>query len=71
MQTGILTSVTYPTGGRTEFTYEAHRYIDDHGVSRMAGGLRIKQIRDIESDGNAQGAGEDGGGEKVEKRFGH
>ena len=53
MQTGILSSVTYPTGGRTEFTYEAHRYIDDNGVSRMAGGLRIKQIRDIESDGYA------------------
>ena len=53
MQTGILSSVTYPTGGRTEFTYEAHRYIDDNGVSRMAGGLRIKQIRDIESDGKA------------------
>ncbi len=52
MQAGILTSVTYPTGGRTEFTYEAHRYIDDSGASRLAGGLRIRQIRDVESDGN-------------------
>ena len=52
MQAGILTSVTYPTGGRTEFSYEAHRYIDDYGVSHMAGGLRIRQIRDVESDGN-------------------
>ena len=51
MQTGILTSVTYPTGGRTEFSYEAHRYIDDSGKSRMAGGLRIKQIRDVAGDG--------------------
>ena len=51
MQRGILTSVTYPTGGRTEFSYEAHRYIDDNGKSRMAGGLRIKQIRDIAGDG--------------------
>ena len=51
MQTGILTSVTYPTGGRTEFSYEAHRYIDDNGKPRMAGGLRIKQIRDIAGDG--------------------
>ncbi len=51
MQTGILTSVTYPTGGRTEFSYEAHRYIDDYGKLRMAGGLRIKQIRNIAGDG--------------------
>ena len=51
MQAGILTSVTYPTGGRTEFSYEAHRYIDDSGKSRMAGGLRIKQIRDVAGDG--------------------
>lgn len=35
MQAGILTSVTYPTGGRTEFSYEAHRYIDDDGAPRM------------------------------------
>ncbi len=51
MQAGILTSVTYPTGGRTEFSYEAHRYIDDDGAPRMAGGLRIRQIRDMASDG--------------------
>ena len=51
MQAGILTSVTYPTGGRTEFSYEAHRYIDDDGTPRMAGGLRISQIRDIAGDG--------------------
>ena len=51
MQTGILTSVTYPTGGRTEFSYEAHRYIDDNGKPCMAGGLRVRQIRDIAGDG--------------------
>ena len=51
MQAGILTSVTYPTGGRTEFSYEAHRYIDDDGAPRMAGGLRIRQIRDMAGDG--------------------
>ncbi len=52
MQAGVLTSVTYPTGGRTEFSYEAHRHIDDSGTPRLAGGLRIRQIRDVESDGN-------------------
>ena len=51
MKAGILTSVTYPTGGRTEFSYEAHRYIDDDGAPRMAGGLRIRQIRDMAGDG--------------------
>ena len=54
MQAGILTSVTYPTGGRTEFSYEAHRYIDDDGTPRMAGGLRISQIRDIAGDGRVK-----------------
>ena len=28
MQANILTSVTYPTGGRTEFEYEPHRFND-------------------------------------------
>ena len=53
MKAGVLTSVTHPTGGRTEFDYEAHRYIDDNGATRLAGGLRIRRIRDVESDGNA------------------
>ena len=52
MQSGVLTSVTYPTGGRTEFSYEAHRYADDDGTVRLAGGLRIRQIRDIGADGS-------------------
>ena len=51
MKRGMLSAVIYPTGGRTEFEYEAHRYLDGNGQTRLAGGLRIKQIRDIESDG--------------------
>jgi hypothetical protein len=40
MQARILTKITYPTGGFTDFEYEAHRY--DGG--QMAGGLRIKAL---------------------------
>ncbi len=52
MQQGILTGITYPTGGRSEFYYEAHRYQNDSGKVMLAGGLRIKQIRDVESSGS-------------------
>lgn len=30
MQMGILTSITYPTGRQTTFTYEPHRYLHDY-----------------------------------------
>ena len=50
MQGGILTSVTYPTGGRAEFTYEAHRYAVA-GSSRPAGGLRIRSVKEIAASG--------------------
>ena len=50
MQGGILTSVTYPTGGRAEFTYEAHRYAVA-GSSRPAGGLRIRSVKETAASG--------------------
>ena len=56
MQAEILMGITYPTGGRTEFVYEAHRHSQiakqfDFEVvagSGTAGGLRIKEIKNIE-----------------------
>ncbi len=50
---GMLTSITYPTGGRTEFTYESHQYRDKdpyYGYETLmkAGGVRIREIADIE-----------------------
>lgn len=48
MQSGMLTSITYPTGGQTHFIYEAHRYKDNNGNVKLAGGLRIKQIRNVD-----------------------
>lgn len=70
MQLGMLKSIGWPTGGKTEFTYEAHRYKDPVDFSiKMAGGLRIKQIRELGTNGGEQivrtfkyGVNEDGGG---------
>lgn len=46
MQSGILEKVVYPTKGYTEFTYEAHKARD-----KTFGGLRIKEIRNYDSNG--------------------
>lgn len=53
MQAELLTGITYPTGGHSEFVYEAHSYSRvaeqfDFAVkpsSGTAGGLRIKEIK--------------------------
>jgi len=64
MERGILNQVTYPTGGRTEFTYEPHR-----SGGKTYGGLRIKEIRNYDKGGTLlekkwykYGAGETGEG---------
>lgn len=41
---GMLNKITHPTGSTDEFIYEAHRYITLEENTRIAGGLRIKQI---------------------------
>ena len=51
MRYGTLRSITYPTGSKDIFEYEAHRYHDDSMGTRLAGGLRIKSI--TTRDGNA------------------
>jgi hypothetical protein len=60
MQAEILTGITYPTGGRTTFEYEAHRYsrkclppdfdMIECTSEGTAGGLRIKSITDYISE---------------------
>lgn len=50
MMYGSLSSITYPTGSRDEFVYEAHRYRDELGLVKVVGGLRIKQINTLEND---------------------
>ena len=58
-QAEMLTSITYPTGGRTEFQYESNRFskvakqfpfevVDSTGLS---GGVRIKRITDYPANG--------------------
>ncbi|MGK6353201.1 hypothetical protein [Parapedobacter sp. DT-150] len=50
MKQGVLTAIIHPTGGRTNFVYEAHRY-QDNGNTKLAGGLRIKQVQHVYETG--------------------
>ncbi len=43
LREGVLKRITYPTGGFSEFDYEAHQY-DYAGQIAYAGGLRVKRI---------------------------
>jgi YD repeat-containing protein len=49
MKAGILTKIIYPTGGSTEFDYEAHR---ETSTSPMLGGLRVKSVVTSDAQGN-------------------
>lgn len=61
MKTGTLTSIKYPTGGKTDFEYEPHDYekmvkrypfqVNDV-VKSLAGGLRIRKVSDYDPIGN-------------------
>jgi YD repeat-containing protein len=51
-QYGMLTSIQYPTGGRTNYEYELHNFSNafEDGVDSLVesgGGLRIKKIYDL------------------------
>lgn len=50
MQAWILQGIQYPTGGSTQFDYETNRY-NDSGTVRLAGGLRIQQMRTYTAPG--------------------
>jgi hypothetical protein len=45
MQAAMLMRIQYPTGGYTDFSYEANRYFDALGALKLAGGLRVRAIR--------------------------
>ncbi len=49
-QAGILNRIDYPTGGYSEFEYEPNKY-QDGTVEKLAGGVRIKQIRSFTDAG--------------------
>lgn len=52
MEYGTLKSITYPTGGETEFIFEQHqnikgaRYLPHSNLNANAGGLRIAEVND-------------------------
>lgn len=57
---GILTRITYPTGGYTQFTFEPNNYSKVVSISRnslesssnlLGPGLRIQKIENFDSDG--------------------
>ncbi|HEY4788587.1 MAG TPA: hypothetical protein VIH57_21200, partial [Bacteroidales bacterium] len=60
---GLLSSITYPTGGRTEFTFEPHYYrkqlnenrwetpLINFSSDQLAGGVRIKNIKHFNTSG--------------------
>jgi hypothetical protein len=68
LKEGVLSEIIYPTGGRTEFDYEAHSY--NEGGIRYAGGLRVTKIESFTEIGTATlrtfkyGAGQSGFGSK-------
>lgn len=50
--TFMLKSISYPTGGRTEFQYERNRFEESHRTKSVSNGsLRIKEIKNLQSDG--------------------
>ncbi len=67
IQLGMLKSITYPTGGKTEFEYE-NNYFKDGAIIKIGPGLRIKRVTNIPIVGNAMiknytyGNNEDGTG---------
>lgn len=44
MKRYMLKKITYPTGGHTEFDFEANRYMRADSILEEVGGLRIKSI---------------------------
>jgi len=61
---GTLTKITYPTGGYTEFEFEAHSYRKQlqeqrwntnyitEAANKIAGGVRIRKIKNYTSENN-------------------
>lgn len=50
MKSGIIKKIIYPTGGFTEFTFEANRYkLPYSNDVKLAGGLRVKSIKNYAS----------------------
>ncbi|TJZ61997.1 hypothetical protein FAZ15_05655 [Sphingobacterium olei] len=68
MKRGVLRRIVYPTGGITDFDFEANRYTEEfrrvdpipsYGIHsflpQLSGGLRIRAINHYDADGTHQG----------------
>jgi len=70
MKSNLLKKVNYPTGGYSEFEFEANRFLDQSGAERLTGGLRVKKIKSFDGIGNpivkrySYGVNESGNGTK-------
>ncbi|MXV17715.1 hypothetical protein [Hufsiella ginkgonis] len=50
-----LIKIVYPTGGSTEYQYEAHSYVDSFSLdSIFIGGIRVKRIKIDDGNGTIQ-----------------
>jgi hypothetical protein len=68
LKEAMLKRITFPTGGYTEFDYEAHSY-SELGVNTIVPGLRVKKIASVTGSSiyfktYKYGAGENGLGQK-------
>jgi YD repeat-containing protein len=69
MKAGMLKRISYPTGGYTDFSFEANQYYNTNNTLTTAGGLRITQLDHYTATGQfasrkryVYGAGETGAG---------
>ncbi|WP_321519679.1 RHS repeat domain-containing protein [uncultured Bacteroides sp.] len=53
MKLGMIKCIQYPTGGKTEFEYEANRYKNAYKVSDC-GGIRVKRIINTSDNGRSE-----------------
>lgn len=54
MKCGMIKSILYPTGGRTNFDYESNFYYKRDVGKEPCGGLRIKSIENIAANGKSE-----------------
>lgn len=54
MRSGMIQSIIYPTGGRTNFDYESNFYYNRDSGKEECGGLRIKSLENISAAGKSE-----------------